>query len=171
MLVPIVVAAALASAPGPSAANPPSKPDETPETKISIDVKDAHIVDVVRLLAEVGQFQLVIDPGVQCQVTLKLTEVYWTTALDVALRSCQLGRDDDQGIVRVAPVARLTQEAQARRQLEEQKRLAAPVKVTRYRLSYAKARELAPVIKKFLSARGEVVVDERTNTLIVIDVD
>jgi type IV pilus assembly protein PilQ len=166
MLFPIVLAAALGSAPVPEAPRP-----KTDETRISLDVKDASIVDVVRLLAEVGHFQLVIDPGVQCQVTLKLSEVFWTTALDVALRSCKLGRDEQDGIMRIAPVARLTEEANSRRKLDEEKRLAAPVKVTRYRLSYAKAQELAPVIKKFLSPRGEVVVDARTNTLIVIDVD
>jgi type II secretory pathway component HofQ len=38
------------------------------------------------------------------------------------------------------------------------------------RLAYAKARELAPVLSKFLSARGSVVFDERTNTLIVTDI-
>ncbi len=42
-------------------------------------------------------------------------------------------------------------------------------RVERFRLSYARAQELAPLVKKLLSERGEIVVDARTNTLIVID--
>lgn len=141
------------------------------ETRISIDFKDADVLDVVRLMSEVGSFQVVVDPGVSCKLTLKLKEVPWDAALDVILRSCGLGQDTDNGIVRVAPVAKLTEEAAARRRLAEEKSLDRPLRTTRYRLSYAKAAELAPLIKKFLSPRGEVVVDPRTNTLIITDVE
>lgn len=147
------------------------KPSMSTETRISLDFKDADILDVVRLMSEVGSFQVVVDPGVACKLTLKLKEVPWDTALDVALRSCGLGRDEEGGIVRVAPVARLTEEAAARRKLAEEQRLNRPLRTVRYRLSYAKAAELAPLIKKFLSPRGEVVVDPRTNTLIITDIE
>jgi type II secretory pathway component HofQ len=73
--------------------------------------------------------------------------------------------------VRVAPAARLLEESTERRRLDEERRLAGPLRTTRYRLSYARAQELAPLLKKFLSARGDVVVDARTNTLIVTDLD
>jgi type IV pilus assembly protein PilQ len=141
------------------------------EARISIDFKDADLVDVVRMMAEVGQFQVVIDPGVSCKLTLKLKEVPWDTALDIALRVCGLGQETDNGIVRVAPVAKLTAEHQARRQLEEAQKLNRPLRTVRYTLSYARAAELAPLIKKFLSPRGDVVFDARTNTLIITDVD
>src|SRR6185503_6867083 len=85
------------------------------ETRISIDFKDADVLDVVRLMSEVGSFQVVVDPGVACKLTLKLKEVPWDSALDVILRSCGLGQDTDNGIVRVAPVAKLTTEHQERR--------------------------------------------------------
>jgi type II secretory pathway component HofQ len=141
------------------------------EARISVDLKDAAIVDVVRLLAEVGQFQTVIDPGVACSLTLKLNEVPWPKVLDVALHSCRLGYEEDNGIVRVAPVARLLAESSERRRLAEEQRLSGPLRTMRYRLSYARAQELAPLLKKFLSPRGEVVFDARTNTLIVTDVE
>ncbi|MGE0455313.1 MAG: secretin N-terminal domain-containing protein [Vicinamibacteria bacterium] len=162
----IALAATLLAA-VPSAAPAPS-PDG--ETRISIDVKDASIVDVVLLLAEVGGFQVVIDPGVSCQLTLSLKQVRWSAALEHALRSCGLGIDGEGGIYRVAPVARLTAEAALRRKLAEEKSLAGPLTATWHRLSYARAVELAPLLGKFLSPRGAVVVDQRTNTLIVIDV-
>jgi len=148
-----------------------AKPSASAETRISLDFKDADILDVVRLMSEVGSFQVVVDPGVSCKLTLKLKEVPWDAALDVALRSCGLGQDTQNGIVRVAPVAKLTEEAAARRKLAEEQRLDRPLRTTRYRLSYAKATELAPLIKKFLSPRGEVVVDARTNTLIITDIE
>jgi type IV pilus assembly protein PilQ len=164
------VALALAASARPGTTAPESR-EVRSETRISIDFKDADILDVIRLMSEVGSFQVVVDPGVSCKLTLKLKEVPWDAALDVILRSCGLGQDTDNGIVRVAPVAKLTEEAAARRKLAEEQKLDRPLRTTRYRLSYAKAAELAPLIKKFLSPRGEVVVDPRTNTLIITDIE
>jgi type IV pilus assembly protein PilQ len=147
------------------------RPSSSAETRISLDFKDGDILDILRLMAEVGSFQVVVDPGVSCKLTMKLNEVPWDTALDVMLRSCGLGQDAENGIVRVSTVAKLTEERAARRRLAEEQRLDRPLRTTRYRLSYAKATELAPLIKKFLSPRGEVVVDARTNTLIITDIE
>jgi len=150
------------------AAGTPARSDDG-EARISMDVKDADVVDVVRLLSEVGGFQVVFHPGINCKVTLKVREVRWTSALEVALRSCGLGRDEDADIVRVAPIGTLRAEAADRRKYQEEKAQGGERSVTRYRLSYARAAEMAPIVKKFLSPRGEVIYDARTNTLIVID--
>jgi type IV pilus assembly protein PilQ len=139
------------------------------EARISLDVKDAPVEDIVRLLTEAGGFQAVFDPGITCKLTVKLTEVRWQAALDWSLRSCRLGREEENGILRIAPLGRLSEESAARRRLEEEQRLNAPKSVARFRLSYARAQEIAPLLKRFLSVRGEVVYDGRTNTLIVID--
>jgi type IV pilus assembly protein PilQ len=145
----------------------PGPPPEG-EARISLDIKDAPVEDIVRLLTEVGGFQAVFDPGISCKLTVKLTEVRWQAALDVSLRSCRLGREEENGILRIAPVDRLGEESAARRRLEEEQRLSAPHSVARFRLSYARAQEVAPLLKRFLSHRGDVVYDGRTNTLIVI---
>jgi type IV pilus assembly protein PilQ len=139
------------------------------EARISLDVKDADVVDVIRLLAEVGSFQIVIHPGISCKLTMSLKEVSWPTVLDLALKTCGLGQDEEGDVVRVAKVAQLTAEAAERRKFDEERRLAAPQQVSYQRLSYARAQELAPIVKRFLSPRGEVVYDTRTNTLIIID--
>jgi type IV pilus assembly protein PilQ len=162
----LAVPAVAADAPMARATSTPSA-----EALISIDFKDADIVDVVRLLSEVGQFQVVIDPGTSCRLTLKLKEVPWDTTLDIALRVCGLGYETDNGIVRVAQVAKLTAEHQERRKLAEEQKLNRPLRTVRHTLSYARAADLAPLIKKFLSPRGDVVFDARTNTLIITDVD
>lgn len=144
-------------------------PAANEEARISLDVKDADVVDVIRLLAEVGGFQVVIHPGISCKLTLSLKEVRWPTVLDMALKTCGLGKDEEGDIVRVAKVAQLTAEAAERRRLDEERKLAAPPQVVYQTLSYARAQELAPIVKKFLSPRGEVIYDTRTNTLIIID--
>lgn len=139
------------------------------EARVSLDVKDAPIVDIVGLLAEVGGFQVVFDPGLSCKLTLKMTAARWLEVLDLSLRACGLGREEDNGIIRVAPVARLAEESAARRRLADERQRSGPRSLTRYRLSYARAQEMAPIVKRFLSPRGEVVYDTRTNTLIIID--
>lgn len=157
---------AAASAPRAGRAAEPSA-----ETRISIDFKDADILDIVRLMAEVGDFQLVADPGISCKLTLNLKEVPLQTAFDVILRSCGLGYEDDGGIVRVAPTARLAAEHAEARKLEEARALNRPLRTRIVRLSYARAAEVAPLLKRFLSPRGDVAFDARTNTLFVTDIE
>jgi type IV pilus assembly protein PilQ len=146
---------------------PPAPPAET---RISIDVKDADVIDVVSLLSEVGGFQVVADGSVSCQLTLKLKDVEWPTALELALRSCGLAQETEGTVVRVAPASKLLEEAAARRRLDEERRLNRPLRTDTYRLSYARAQELAPLLRRFLSPRGTVEFDARTNTLFVTDI-
>jgi type IV pilus assembly protein PilQ len=156
-VVILALLVALASSPSPG------------QARISLDVKDADIGDIVRVLAQVGSFQVVMDPGVSCKLTLALKEVPWATALELSLRACGLGRDEENGIVHVATVQRLGEESAERRRLQEARRMEEPTKITSYRLSYARAQELAPLLKKLLSPRGDVIYDARTNTLLIID--
>jgi type IV pilus assembly protein PilQ len=143
----------------------------SPEARISVDFKDGDILDIVRLLAEVGDFQVVAVPGVSCKLTLKLKEVPLQTAFDVILRTCGLGHDEENGIVRVAPTAKLVAERAEARRLEEERALNRPLRTQVMRLSYARAAEVAPLLKRFLSPRGDVTYDARTNTLFVTDIE
>ncbi len=86
---------ALLGAPTPQSSAPP----EEREVRISIDVREAQVLDVLRLLSELAGFQLVIDPGVSCSLTLKLSEVPWTAVLEHSLRSCDLGQEEEEGVV------------------------------------------------------------------------
>jgi type IV pilus assembly protein PilQ len=144
-------------------------PQVDPEARVSLDLKDAPVVDIVRLLADVAGFQAVLDSGITCKLTLKLTEVRWPVALDMALRSCGLGRDEEGGVLRIAPVERLRQQAADQRRLAEERAKGGPLRASTFRLSYARAEQMAPLLKRWLSPRGEVVFDARTNTLIILD--
>jgi type IV pilus assembly protein PilQ len=150
---------------------PAERADPPGEAKVSVDFKDADIRDILLMMGEVGGFQVVIDPGVACKLTLRLKDVPWDQALDLSLRSCGLGADAENGIYRIAPAAKLAAEMAERRRFEEERRLNRPLRTVRYRLSYARAAELAPLLKKFLSPRGDVVYDVRTNTLYITDID
>lgn len=151
-------------------ARPATRP-ATQEARISVDFKDADILDIVRLMAELGNFQVVAHPGITCKLTLKLKEVPLDTAFDLALKTCGLGYEESSGIYRIAPTATLTAEHAATRKLADEQKLNRPMKTRMYRLSYARAAEMAPLVKKFLSPRGEVIFDARTNTLIVTDIE
>lgn len=139
------------------------------EARISIDVKDAAAVDVVKMLAEVADFQVVFDPGVSCALTLKLTGVRWQKALELTLTSCGLGQEGEGRVLRIAPAARLIEESAARRRLDEERGQRGPALLTLYRLSYARAEEMAPLLKRWLSPRAVVTYDARTNILLVVD--
>jgi type IV pilus assembly protein PilQ len=163
----VLVSALVAAVPVAQAAPPSPMPEEA---RISIDFKDVDVTDVVRMLAEVAGFQVVIDPGVSCHLTLELEEVPWQTTLDTVLKVCGLGREEENGIVRVAPVTKLTAEKAERRKLEAERALDRPLVVRSYRLSYARAAELAPLLQKLVSPRGQVFFDTRTNTLFIQDI-
>lgn len=157
-IAPLLLALAAPAAAGPAV------------PRLSIDVRDAKVLDLAGLLAEVGGFQLVADAGISCTLTLALKDVEWPTVLDLALRSCGLAQEHDGNVVRIAPASRLLAEAAERRQLEEARQLSRPLRTETYRLSYARAADLAPLLRKYVSARGSVELDARTNTLFVTDV-
>ena len=144
-------------------------PPEEPEARMSLDVRDADVQDLARLFADVGVFQLVMDPGVSCRVTLKMHDVRWGAAFKAVLRSCGLAHEEDEGVVRIATAARLAEEARAERELRDAQEAARPRSILIRRLSYARAAELAPAMTRMLGPGAEVVYDARTNTLIVID--
>lgn len=147
----------------------PPREKPSAEALVSLDLKDVPVVDIVSALAQVGDFQVVFDPAPPCALTLKVREVPWRSAFDAALRACRLGYEEEGRIVRVAPVERLTAETEARRQLAEAQARSRVHTVSSFRLSYARAAEMAPIVKKLLSPSGDVVYDARTNTLVIVD--
>src|SRR3990172_7873777 len=146
-------------------------PGSTEETLIDIDVREADVQDVLRLLAEVGGFNLAVDPDVSCQATLKLKQVPWPQVLELVLRTCRLEQERlGETLLPVASAEEIRKEYEERRKYQEEKALAGPLETRDVRLAYGKARDLAPILTKVLSPRGSVVFDERTNTLIVTDI-
>jgi len=138
---------------------------------ISLDFKDGDLQDIFRLFADISGLNIVVNPGVSGKVTLKLNEVPWDQALDLILKANGLGYTLEGNVIRIAPLAALQNEEQQRRKLAEERALAGDLASLTTRISYAKAGELGEVLRKAgaLSARGQLNVDPRTNTLIIND--
>ena len=125
---------------------------------------------MLRLFSQISGLNMIIDPAVQGRVNVLLNDVPWDQALEQILRSNKLGYSVDGNIMRIAPLAVLADEQAQTQKLNEAKALAGELQVKTFALSYAKADTLAPLlVKSALSARGQIQVDPRTNTLIVMD--
>ncbi len=145
---------------------------------ITLQVKDADVVDVFKLIGETSGFNMVIGSDVSGKITLSLVDVPWDLALDTVLSTNRLGAERTGNVLRVALLSTLTSEKTA----QQQARLAAEnnaPRVTRiFPLSYATGQNLLPILARFgggnagsgnAAPRDTIVVDERTNSLIIQD--
>jgi len=151
--------------------------------RISFNLVDADLKQVFRLFHEISGLNFVLDPNVGGRVTIVLDQVPWDQALDIILKNNGLDKVLDNNVLRIATTDKLAQEAASRRRLAEAEELAVePVTLTRV-LSYAKAKDMQQVLRgrgagggggsggrSMLSERGNVLADDRTNTLIVTDI-
>ena len=137
---------------------------------ISVNLKDVDLKDFFRLIHEISGLNLVLDPAVKGSLTIVLDEVPWDQALDIVLQNNSLDKQLSGNVLRIASRDTLKKEAETQRDLEKaQAEAIAPVTVPRV-LSYAKAAALAPTLKKFLSSRGDILYDDRSNQLIIRDI-
>jgi type IV pilus assembly protein PilQ len=137
---------------------------------ISVNLKDVDLKDFFRLIHEISGLNVVLDPMIHGTLTIVLDDVPWDQALDIVLKNNDLSRQLDGNVLRIATVETLRKEAEGRRaQIDAEALAVDKVSITRF-LSYAHAKDLLLPIKKFLSQRGDVVADERTNSLIVNDI-
>jgi type IV pilus assembly protein PilQ len=137
---------------------------------ISVNLKDVDLKDFFRLIHEISGLNVVLDPNVKGTLTIVLDEVPWDQALDIVLQNNGLDKQLNGNVLRVATRDTLKKEAETKRDLEKaQAEAVAPVTVTRV-LSYAKAATMKDVLKKFLSARGDILSDDRSNQLVIRDI-
>ncbi len=137
---------------------------------ISVNLKDVDLKDFFRLIHEISGLNIVLDPNVKGSLTLVLDDVPWDQALDIVLQNNGLDRRLEGNVLRIATRDTFTSEAESRRKQAEAQALAVDkIQVTQF-LSYAHAVDVMPIVKKFLSARGDVVADARTNALIITDI-
>jgi len=137
---------------------------------ISVNLKDVDLKDFFRLIHEISGLNVVLDPMVHGTLTIVLDDVPWDQALDIVLKNNDLSRQLDGNVLRIATVDTLRHEAEGRRaQIDAEALAVDKVSITRF-LSYAHAKDLLLPLKKFLSQRGDVVADERTNSIIVNDI-
>ena len=137
---------------------------------ISVNLKDVDLRDFFRLIHEISGLNVVLDPAVKGSLTIVLDEVPWDQALDIVLQNNSLDKQLNGNVLRIATRATMKNEAETQRDLEKaQAEAVAPVTVTRV-LSYSKAATLKDTLKKFLSSRGDILSDDRSNQLIIRDI-
>ncbi len=142
--------------------------------RLSLNFQDIEVRAVLQLIADFTGLNMVASDTVGGNVTLRLKNVPWDQALDIILKAKGLGMRQIDNVIMIAPnaeiAAREKLELEASKQVEE----LAPLHTEFIQVNYAKAGELAVLIKaeenSLLSERGSVTTDERTNTLIVQDI-
>ncbi len=137
---------------------------------IDLKVTNADVTDVLRTFAQISGLNIVVQPGVAGVVTAELENVPWDQALEQILKINGLGYEVEGNVMRIAPTAILRQEAQEKQQLAQAKALSIPLQTIYRRLSYANGDQIASLLKSgqgLLSQRGSVIVDQRTNSLII----
>jgi len=164
------LAASSAQAQQSQASAPPVAVGRYTGEPISVNLKDVDLRDFFRLIHEISGLNVVLDPAVKGTLTIVLDEVPWDQALDIVLQNNGLDKQLNGNVLRIATRTTLKSEAETQRDLEKaQAEAIAPVTVTRV-LSYAKATTMRDTLKKFLSARGDILSDDRSNQLIIRDI-
>ncbi len=136
---------------------------------ISIDLQNAEVAHVLRLLSDIGGYNLILDGGVKGTITLKLKNVPWDQVLDLVLMEKDLGMVKEGNILRIAPISKIQQEQDRIRLTKEKEKTLEPL-ITKYiKVNYTTAQNMASKLKEFLSKRGKISYDDRTNQLIISD--
>jgi type IV pilus assembly protein PilQ len=139
--------------------------------KITLDFKDADIDNIIRLFAEVSDLNIIMTEDVKGTVTVRLVDVPWDQAFDIILQSKNLGVERIGNVMRIAPLERMRAERKLRAEAALATEEVEPLVTEVIPISYGVANEIGSKgVKPLLSSRGSVVVDERTNTLIVTDI-
>jgi type IV pilus secretin PilQ/predicted competence protein len=137
---------------------------------ISLNLKDADIKDVLRTFAQLTGLNIAVDPNVNGSVTVDFVDVPWDQALDLILRQNGLSYVLEGNVMRVGTLSRLSEEAAANRRLQEEERLNVPLTTVSFKLSYARATDVASLLKEIASPRARLIVDQRTNQLIISEI-
>lgn len=142
--------------------------------KLSLNFQNIEVRAVLQLLADFTGLNIVTSDTVTGNVTLRLKNVPWDQALDIILKARGLDMRKMGDVVMIAPAEEIA--AREKLELEAKKQLVelAPLQNESIQVNYAKAADLAALIKSedntLLSERGAVSVDERTNRILIRDI-
>jgi len=168
------------------------EPAEYKGTPVTFNFQDIPVRTLLQLIADISEFNIVVADSVQGNITLRMVNTPWDQALAVVLQAKGLDQRREGGVIWVAPTAEIAQREQAledaRIAIEDRQSL-----VSEYiPINYGKAKEIAELLTEdakrgqgsggqqgggsassqsgFLSKRGSVTFDDRTNTLLISDI-
>lgn len=144
--------------------------------KISIDLQNASVEQVLRLISEISGYNLILDDDISGNISLKLVDIPWDQALDLVLLQKSLGMVIKGNIMRIAKISKLEAERaqiqkarEAAIKAQESMQNLAPLQTEYMQINYNTAAEFEGKVKSMLTGRGSVTSDPRTNILIVTD--
>ncbi len=142
--------------------------------RLTLNFQDIETRAVLQLLADASGQNIVVSDTVTGSVTLRLQNVPWDQALDIVLRTKGLDKRRQDNVIIVAPAEELATREKSDLAAKKDIQELAPLRSEYLQVNYAKAADLAALIKtqtgsSLLSSRGSVAVDERTNTLLLMD--
>lgn len=142
--------------------------------KLSLNFQDIEVRSVLQLLADFTDLNIVVSDTVQGKLTLRLKNTPWDQALDIILQTKALDKRQSGGVIMVAPAEEIATRERIELEGIRQKIELAPIRTEFFQANYAKASELAELLKTdegggMLTDRGSVTVDDRTNTLLISD--
>jgi type IV pilus assembly protein PilQ len=143
--------------------------------KLSLNFQDIEIRSVLQLIADFTDVNLVVSDTVSGRITLRLKNVPWDQALDIIMKTKGLDKREDGNVLMVAPAAELA--AREKLELESKQQISelAPLRTEFIEVRYANASEIFTLFESsgegggVLSGRGSVIVDERTNSIILTE--
>jgi len=159
-------------------------PEDTEETKkrkeavfvgerISLSFQNIDVRALLQIIGDVSGNNVVISDGVKGELAMRLINVPWDQALDIILKTKGLGMQQQGNVMLIAPLDEIASRAKAEGEATKQKDEGAPLRSEIIQVNYAKASEMAALLKagskSLLSVRGQVSVDDRTNTLLVLE--
>jgi type IV pilus assembly protein PilQ len=136
---------------------------------VSLQTKDADVRDVINFLAEESGANIVMSDDVKGHVSIKVRKIPWDQALVSVMRSKKLGYVRQGNVIRISSMAELQEETDTSYKIIETQKNLAPVRVKVIPVNYASVDDLAKQVPPFLSKEGKVVVDQRSNTILVTD--
>ncbi len=140
--------------------------------KISINVQNLPVIDILKTIAETSGFNIIVANEVMSvpPLTLRLTNIPWDQALDTVMELSKLTASKKENILTVTTVAKATEEEKRRQEIEKMKQGAEPLVTKIFPISFSNLESLTNTLKDYLTAqRGKMSIDQRTNVIIVQD--
>ena len=149
---------------------PQAQPAQNLPGTISANLKDVPVADFLHLLQQASGLSMVVAPNVRGSVTAVFQDTPVEQALEAVLKANQLVGEREGSVVTIMTMEDAARRAEQRLRLAESRLMTAPVTTCTYRLSYAHAPEVVPLLQPLLSSRGRIAADLRNNMLIVTDI-
>ncbi|WP_196799338.1 MULTISPECIES: type IV pilus secretin PilQ [unclassified Thioalkalivibrio] len=142
--------------------------------RLSLNFQDIEVRSVLQLLADFTDLNIVVSDTVGGNITLRLNNVPWDQALDIILRARGLDKRMDGNVLYVAPSQEIAARERMEMEAERDRQELEPLRTEFVQINFAQAEQIASLIRsdegaQFLSERGNVTIDSRTNTLLVQD--